>query len=142
MQSNRPSLQAGKLGLPSSPACTRLRRDAPFVEGHSRNQSQPIVSNATRSLRSHGPSVSAPAQVSTRRAVGAALGSRSNTRAGSRESSTSAGSESSASSFSFRDRMNSQLSSSTSLEDHLEPPTKSTGPDKSLKTDTDQHEGL
>ncbi|KAG2050737.1 hypothetical protein BDR06DRAFT_634115 [Suillus hirtellus] len=140
MQSNRPSLQAGKLGLPSSPACTRLRRDAPFVEGHSRNQSQPIVSNATRSLRSHGPSVSAPAQVSTRRAVGAALGSRSNMRAGSRESSTSAGSESSASPFSFRDRMNSQLSSSTSLEDHLEPPTKSTGPDNTLKTDTNQHE--
>lgn len=151
MQSNRPSLQAGKLGLPSSPACTRPRRDAPFVEGHSRNQSQPIALTATRPLRPHRPmaSVSVPAsavpvtRVSTRsgaRTIGTTFGSRSKTPAGNRESSTSAGSESSASSFSFQGRMNSQFSSSTSLEDSFEPPKKPTGPDKSLKTDLDPHE--
>ncbi|KAG1772637.1 hypothetical protein EDD22DRAFT_859479 [Suillus occidentalis] len=153
MQSNRPSLQTGqpRIGLPSSPACTRLKRDAPFVEGHSRNKSQPIVFTPTRPLRPHRPSVSAPtsavhvARVSTRsgpRAIGVALGSRSKAPAGSRESSTSAGSESSASSFSLRGRMNSQVSSSTSLEDYFEPLKKSFGPDKSLQTDSDpdQHE--
>ncbi|KAG2750084.1 hypothetical protein P692DRAFT_20847750 [Suillus brevipes Sb2] len=151
MQSNRPSLQTGqpRVGLPSSPACTRLKRDAPFVEGHSRNKSQPIVFTPTRPLRPHRPSVSAPtsavhvARVSTRsgpRAIGVTLGSRTKAPAGSRESSTSAGSESSASSFSFQGRMNSQVSSSTSLEDYFEPPKKSSGPDKSLQTDPDQHE--
>lgn len=146
MQSNRPSLRAGKLGLPSSPTCT-LRRDAPFVEGHSRNQSQPISFTATRPLRPRRPSVLAPAsavhvaRVSTRFGPGTTFESRSKTPAGSRESNTSAGSESSASSFSFRGRMNSQLSSSTSLEDYFEPPKKSTEPDISLKTDSDQHEG-
>lgn len=83
------------------------------------------------------------ARVSTRsgpRAIGATLGSRSKAPAGSRESSTSAGSGSSVSSFSFQGRMNSQLSSSTSLEDYFEPPKKSSGPDTSLQTDSDQHE--
>jgi hypothetical protein len=152
MQSNRPSLQTGqpRVGLPSSPACTRLKRDAPFVEGHSRNKSQPIVFTPTRPLRPHRPSVSAPtsavhvARVSIRsgpRAIGVTLGSRTKAPAGSRESSTSAGSESSASSFSFQGRMNSQVSSSTSLEDYFEPPKKSSGPDKLLQTDPDQHEG-
>jgi hypothetical protein len=36
--------------------------------------------------------------------------------------------------------MNSQLSSSTSLEDYFAPPGKSPGPGKSLETDPDQHE--
>ncbi|KAG2150625.1 uncharacterized protein EDB93DRAFT_325841 [Suillus bovinus] len=149
MQSNRPSLHAGKLGLPSSPACTRLKRDGPFAEGHSRNQSQPIAFTVTRPLRLRGPSVSVPtsdihvAQVSTRpgtRAMGTTFSSRSKPPAVSRESSTSASSKSSASSFSFRERMNSQSSSSTSLEDYFKPPTKSTGPDKPSKTVLDQHE--
>jgi hypothetical protein len=152
MQSNRPSLQTGqhRIGLPSSPACTRLKRDVPFVEGHSRNQSQPIAFTATRPLRPRRPSVSAPAsavhvaRVSTRsgpRATGTTFDLRSKAPAGSRESSTSAGSESSASSFSFQGRMNGQLSSSTSLEDYFEPPKKYPGPDKSLATDSDQREG-
>jgi hypothetical protein len=145
MQSNRPALQAGKLGLPSSPACTRLRRDAPFVEGHSRNQSQPIAFTTTPSLRPYRPAPASAvhaARASTRsgsRAVGTTFDSRSKMPTGSRDSSTSAGSESSTLSFSFQGRMNSQLSSSTSLEDYFEPPKNSTGP---LKTDSDQHEGL
>lgn len=151
MQSNRPPLQAGKLGLPSSPASTRLKRDAPFVECHSRNQSQPIAFTTTRPLRPHRPSVSGPAsavlvaRVSARsgpRAMGTTIGSRSQTPAGSRDSSTSAGSESSASSLSFQGRINSRLSSSTSLDEHFESPKKSTGPVISLKTDSDQHEDL
>ncbi|KAG1890954.1 hypothetical protein F4604DRAFT_1949293 [Suillus subluteus] len=146
MQSNRPSLQAGKLGLPSSPACTRLKRDGPFVEGHSRNQSQPIPFTTTRSLRPHRPAPSSAVhvpRVSTRsgpRTIGPTFDSHSKMSASSRDSSTSAGSESSASSFSFQGRMNSQLSSSTSLEDYSEPPKKSHGPDKSIKTDSDRHE--
>lgn len=143
MQSNRPALQAGKLGLPSSPACTRLRRDAPFVEGHSRNQSQPIAFTTTPSLRPYRPAPASAvhaARASTRsgsRAIGTTFDSRSKMPTGSRDSSTSAGSESSTLSFSFQGRMNSQLSSSTSLEDYFEPPKNSTGP---LKTDSDQHE--
>ncbi|KAG2157062.1 hypothetical protein DEU56DRAFT_874688 [Suillus clintonianus] len=149
MQSNRPTVQAGKFGLPSSPACTRPRRDAPFVEGHSRNQSQPIAFNTTRPLRPRRPmaSVSVPASaVHVTRAftrpgphtIGTTFDFRSQTPAGNRESSTSAGSESSASSFSFQGRMkgaHSQFSSSTSLEDFLDPSNKSTGPDKTLQTD-------
>lgn len=148
MQSNRPSFQAGKLGLPSSPACTRVKRDAPFVEGHSRNQSQPIASTTTRSLRLYKPAPASAVhvpQISTRsgpRAIGPTFDSRSKMPESSRDSSTSAGSESSASSFSFQGRMNGQLSSSTSLEDYFEPPKKSSGPDKSIKTDSDRHEDL
>ncbi|KAG0707807.1 hypothetical protein DFH29DRAFT_1076121 [Suillus ampliporus] len=160
MQSNRPSFQAGKLGLPSSPACTRPRRDAPLIEGHSRNQSQPIVFTPVRPLRPHRPmaSVSVPAAAahltrastshSRSRAIATNFGPRSQTPAVNRESSTSAGSESSASSTSFLGRMNgaqSQLSSSTSLEDYFEQQEKYTGPDKSLQADPtlrlDPHEG-
>ncbi|KAG1827353.1 uncharacterized protein BJ212DRAFT_1311724 [Suillus subaureus] len=107
MQSNRPPLQAGKLGLPSSPACTRLKRDAPFVEGHSRNQSQPISFTTTRSLRPHrAVHVSRVSTRSGPRTIGTTFDSRSKVPAGSRDSSTSAGSESSTSSFSFQGRMN------------------------------------
>ncbi|KAG1756826.1 uncharacterized protein EDB91DRAFT_1213657 [Suillus paluster] len=150
VQPNRPSFQAGKLGLPSSPACTRPRRDAPFVEGHSRNQSQPIAFTPTRPLRPHRPmaSVSVPAgaahvtRVSTfrsgSRTTGTNAGSPSQTPAVNRESITSAGSDSSASSTTFHERMSgaqSQFSSSTSLEDYFEQQKKSTSFDKSLQAD-------
>lgn len=132
MQTNYRSLQPGKVGLPSSPACTRPRRDASFVEGHSRAQSQPN-SAPIRPLRPRRPMASESVSVSTFAAhVNPEFTSRSQphsvgptfvTRSKTRESGTSATSESSTSSTSFQWRMKgalSQRSSFTSLEDELE----------------------
>lgn len=145
MQTNHRSFkQPEKLGLPSSPSCTRRRRDGPFVEGHSRAQSQPLVFAPVRPLRLHKHMTSESVSVSTGAAhITEEFTSRSGLRFAARskklltrESSTSVTSESS---ISIQERMKgalSQRSSFTSLEDELEQPTKSTDPEKPLQTDS------
>ena len=148
MQANHRSFkQPGKLGLPSSPSCTRPRRDGPFVEGHSRAQSYPLVFAPVRPLRIHKHMASESVSVSTGAAhITDEFTSRSGLRFAARskrlltrESSTSVTSESSTSSISFQEKMKgalSQRSSFTSLEDELEQPTKSIDPEKPLQTDS------
>jgi hypothetical protein len=155
MQANPRSFQGKKLGLPSSPACTRPRRDAPFVEGHSRNQSQPVVFAPVRPLRPRRPttfesvSVSANAAHVTRkftsrsgpRSVGTTFTARTKTFV-ERSSTTSATSESSTASSLFQGRLMgvlSQRSSFTSLEDESEQSPKSVGTDMSLQAESPLH---
>ncbi|KAH7930815.1 hypothetical protein BV22DRAFT_1190923 [Leucogyrophana mollusca] len=52
MHSNYSNNRSGRIGLPSSPASTRLKRDH-FKEGHGRNPSQPIPSSSVQTLHSH-----------------------------------------------------------------------------------------
>jgi len=133
MQTDHRSFQsARKLGLPSSPACTRPRRDAPSIEGHSRAQSQPIVFPPVRPLRPHRHITSESVSVSTgavhvpkltSRLEPRHVGSTFATRSGPLSTRQSSTSESSTSSTSFQGRMKgalSQRSSFTSLEDEPE----------------------